>query len=87
MTVEEARKILNNPKMSKLECNFKVKTKTNKSKAPAWFVEFEKKNDQRWARQEQFNQFVLEQFKRQEQFNKAIMVRLDNLAAKNNLKE
>jgi len=35
MTVEEARKILNNPKMSKLECNFKVKTKTNKSKAPA----------------------------------------------------
>ncbi len=29
------------------------------NKAPAWFVEFEKKNDARWNRQEQFNKEVI----------------------------
>jgi len=45
----------------------------SQSKAPEWFLEFKKENDERWARQEEFNKLLLS--------------RLDNLVTKNNLKE
>ncbi len=53
------------------------------NKAPAWFTnwttEFEKKNDARWNRQEQFNKEMLDFKSNQEQFNKEVISRLDNL--------
>ena len=56
---------------------------------PSWFKAFEKKNDKRWEKQEQFNsevfKFMQRQDKRwekQEEFNKVIINRLDNVESK-----
>ena len=50
------------------------------SKAPKWFQAYEEREQQRWAKQEEFNA-------KQEEFNKTIISRLDNLVKKNNLNE
>ncbi len=42
------------------------------NKAPVWFVEFEKKNDARWNRQEKFNKEMTE-------FKTEVISRLNNL--------
>jgi len=42
---------------------------------PSWFLRFEKINDARWEKQEEFNKSQLE-------FNKSIMQRLDNVEDK-----
>jgi len=61
---------------------------------PSWFLRFEKINDARWEKQEEFNKSQLEFNKNQEEFNKSqlefnksIMQRLDNIVTKNNLSE
>ncbi len=56
-------------------------------KKPEWFKYFEKKNNEHWQKQDQFNNRVLDFINQQQEFNKLIIRRLDNVVKKNNLKE
>jgi hypothetical protein len=40
------------------------------NKPPIWFQEFEKRNDARWAKQEEFNKYVGDFINQQVEFNK-----------------
>jgi len=68
------------------------------SRAPKWFMDwstsFEKKNDERWERQEKFNKEVIKRLDgletRMDNLETkvdAISQRLDNIVVKNNLSE
>jgi len=46
---------------------------------PSWFLRFEKINDARWEKQEEFNKNQEVFNKSQLEFNKSIMERLDNV--------
>ena len=46
--------------------------KPKSTKAPEWFAQFEKKNDERWDKQEKFNN-------EQRKFNEAISNRINKL--------
>ena len=47
---------------------------------PEWFKEFEQEQNKRWEKQEKFNEKILSLVEK-------IIHRIDNLVAKNNLKE
>ena len=63
-----------------IEVEGKLVNKLNPPKPPAWFVVFEKKIDERFDRQENFNQEFIQRLDKIDQ-------RFDNLVKLNNLKE